>query len=101
MRWCSRCVAGALSEAFGGSGRLTCVVETLSKVVQPASSNAESAGAISRRAADFCPDACVDSFTTPPIQSRIDTMFRSFPHEQESSSSPLALGPGFLGDERN
>src|SRR4051795_7161247 len=70
MGWCSRCVAGALSEAFGGSGRLTWVVVTRSKLEQPASSNATSAGAISRRAADPGPDACVESLTTLPIQLR-------------------------------
>src|SRR3954462_14371191 len=70
MRWCSRCVAGATSAALGGSGRLTCVVVTRSRLEQPASSNAKSAGAISRRAADPGPDACVERLTTPPIRLR-------------------------------
>src|ERR1044072_6421891 len=61
MRVCSRCVAGAISPAFGGSGRLTCVVPMRVISAQP-TSNANSAGAISRRAGN--PDARMGSKVT-------------------------------------
>src|SRR4051794_40497034 len=51
MRECSRCAGWAVpSAAFGGSGRLTCVEPIRPRSAQPATSNAKSAGAISRRA---------------------------------------------------
>src|SRR5258708_5745060 len=65
MRLCSRSAGVAVSEAFGGSGRLACVTLRRPKSAQLASGNAKSAGAISRHATM---SLCAKSpFTAPPL----------------------------------
>src|SRR5678816_3282846 len=86
MRACSRCTGCATSEVFGGSGRLTCVVPMRPRSAQP-TSNANSAGAISRRAGN--PDTRIARLTTSalsvPSPLRNDLFPKTGPHPRSGS----------------
>src|SRR5262245_17036772 len=96
MRACSRCVVGeALSDCFGGSGRLTCVVAMRPGSAHPArsASSAKAAGPASRRTADIGPFARVTLVTNSAPSVAPDDLDLLGPRRLHPGAAPLLNPP--------